>query len=360
MTVTGTEHGGDVAGYELAYGRKPVDFSASLNPFGMPEGVRRAARRAVDDAAAYPDPECGRLRRGLAEDLGVKAEWILCGNGAADVLFRIMLGARPARGLVTAPAFSEYENALVCAGAEVLFHPLSRVNDFLLDDGILAALAPDVDVVCLCQPNNPTGQTIRRDLLAAILSRCEENGTLLVMDECFVPFVDADQDVSILSRVRDFSRLVVVGSFTKLYAMAGLRLGFAVSSDAAFLDRMRRAGQPWSVSSIAQAAGCAALGERAYVEESLAALRVEREWLVRQFAGMGIHCLGEANYLFFSCGRKNLHQALAEKGILIRDCGNFRGLRAGDYRIAVRGRGDNEKLIAAVKTFLEAPGWDGE
>lgn len=347
-------HGGDVAGYELAHGRSPLDFSANLNPFGLPPGVARAARLAVDGAAAYPDPLCRKLRNALADHLGVGAERIVCGNGAADMIFRLMLAVKPAKALLTAPTFAEYENALRCAGAEIMFHALARERGFSPGDDLLDALRPDLDIVCLCQPNNPTGLLIDRDLLLEILRRCERNRTLLLVDECFVPFVDNPEKASLLPLAPEHPGLAILGSFTKLYAMAGLRLGFAVCSDPLLVDALYRAGQPWSVSSVAQAAGCAALSETAYVTESLAALRREREWLRGEFAGMGIRCAGEANYLFFHCDCPGLRDALAGEGILIRDCGNFRGLGRGDYRVAVRLREDNERLILAMRQITSA------
>lgn len=345
-------HGGDVTGYELAYGRPPLDFSASLNPFGLPCGVAAAAREAIDRSVPYPDPLCRKLRAALADRLGIGEESIFCGNGAADVIFRIALARRPKKALLTAPTFAEYEKALRCSGADIAYHFLKRKNAFALGRDFLETLTPDIGIAFVCQPNNPTGQLVDRELLREILKRCEDNGTLLALDECFVPFVDRPEEVSLLSSISAHPLLLIIGSFTKLYAMAGLRLGYAACSDRRFMEHIDRAGPPWSVSTVAQAAGLAALEETAYVSASLAALRAEREWLSGRLTAMGIASTGSANFLFFHCAYPNLHRSLADQGILIRNCGNFRGLTQGDFRIAVRLRHENEALIDALNQAL--------
>lgn len=346
-------HGGDIAGFERLHGRAPLDFSASLNPLGMPAGVTRAARDAVDKAEPYPDPLCRKLREAMADKLSLNADWIFCGNGAADVIHRLTLARRPARALLVAPSFAEYERALHIAGCEIVYHDLDREGAFAIDKRYLERLTPDIDIAFLCQPNNPTGGLLDREFIVRALGRCEQNGTLLVVDECFVPFVDAPDSVGMTGWLGEHPSLFLLGSFTKLYAMAGLRLGFGLCSDIVLVEQVCAAGQPWSVSSVAQAAGLAALAEDAYVEESLAVVRRERQWLAEQLRALGIEPAGEANYLFFHTDIPRLADALAEDGILIRDCANFRGLRRGDYRIAVRSRDENARLIAALRRIAE-------
>ncbi len=345
-------HGGDGVGFALRYGRPPLDFSASLNPLGLPAGVARAAREAVDAAESYPDPLCRALRDAMSAAMGVRPEWIVCGNGAADVIHRLVLARRPARALLAAPSFAEYERALLLLGCDVAFHPLERGAGFAVDERYLARLTPGVDIAFLCQPNNPTGRAVPRDLLLAALRRAARNGTLLVVDECFVPFLDDPDAATLLPWLRDYPSLFLLGSFTKLYAIAGLRLGYGLCADAALVDALHGAGQPWGVSSVAQAAGAAALAETAYVAASRDYVRGERERLRGELSGLGIAATGEANYLFFHSDAPGLAGRLAEDGILIRDCANFRGLEAGDYRVAVRTRGENARLVAALGRAL--------
>lgn len=347
-------HGGDVAGYEMRYGRPPLDFSASLNPLGTPPAVAEAARKAVADAAPYPDPLCRRLSAALADSLGVDAQTVFCGNGAADVIYRFVLARRPRTALIPAPSFAEYEQALRCVECATVFHPLSRADGFRLDESVLEKITDDIDVVFLCQPNNPTGQPVEPEFLAAILQRCEATGTILFLDECFCCFVDEPERHSLMHRIGDSRNLFILGSFTKLYAMAGLRLGYGVCGDAGLMARLYAMGQPWTVSNVAQAAGLAALGETEYVNGSLRLLRREKERFASILTALGLEIIGSgANYLFFHSDIPDLFPRLADAGILIRDCSNFRGLGPGYFRVAVRKREDNDCLVAALRTLMD-------
>ena len=183
-------HGGDVKGYALQYGRKPLDFSANVSPFGVPEGVKQAVMDSLAWGAEYPDPLCRELRQALGEHLGLPAEWILCGNGASDLLFRLAGAVKPKRALLTAPAFSEYEGALRPHQCQLDRFPLRAENGFCLTEEFLNWITPETDLIFLCQPNNPTGRTTDRALLLCILRRCRETKTILALDECFLDFVD--------------------------------------------------------------------------------------------------------------------------------------------------------------------------
>ena len=151
-------HGGDWAGFEAQSGRPPLDFSANVSPLGLPESVRRAVEASLPHADRYPDPLCRALRAKLAPHEGIPAESILCGNGAADLIFRLAWAAKPRTALVTAPTFAEYAAALESAGCAVRRHFLQAEVDFAVTDSILSSITPVVDMVFLCQPTNPAGQ----------------------------------------------------------------------------------------------------------------------------------------------------------------------------------------------------------
>lgn len=341
-------HGGDWAGYEAQYGTAPLDFSANISPLGLPPAVREAAVRSLDQAASYPDPLCRALSGALAQAEGVDPDWCLCGNGAADLIYRAALARRPARALVTAPAFSEYEAALELVQCRTDRFVLREEDDFGLDQGFVEAVGPETDMVFLCQPNNPTGRAVPRPLLERVLERCRAVGALLVVDECFCDFLDDPGGFTMTGLLGEYGNLLVLKAFTKLYAMAGLRLGYCLCADTALLGRMRRAGQPWAVSGPAQAAGIAALKETDYVEAVRALIRAERPRLAAELGRLGLRVIpGEANYLLFY-SPVPLGEALRRRGVLIRDCSNYHGLGRGWYRTAVRGREDNGRLIAAL------------
>ena len=346
-------HGGDWAGYEAQYGGKPLDFSANVSPLGLPQGVRDVVVQSLEAAERYPDPLCRALRGAVAGAEQVSADWVLCGNGAADLIYRAVLAKCPRRALVTAPAFAEYEAALelVRCGIDRFF--LKESEDFALGEDILEAIAPDTDMVFLCQPNNPTGRTIPSPLIAAVLERCQEADALLVVDECFCGLLDEPEAFTAKGLLGAYPNLLVLKAFTKLYAMAGLRLGYCLCSDAALLDVMARAGQPWAVSGPAQAAGIAALNEREYVQAVRGLTAGERPRLAGELSRLGLRVIpGEANYLLFF-SQTPLLEPLRERGILIRDCGNYEGLCDGWYRTAVRTREENRRLTAALEDILK-------
>ena len=176
-------HGGDWMGYRERFGRDALDFSANVSPLGLPEGVAQAIREALTEADRYPDPLCRTLRAALSEAEGLPAEQILCGNGAADLIFRLVWAAKPRRALVTAPTFAEYAAALDTAGCEVKRFFLREAEDFAVTDALVDAVDESTDMVFLCQPNNPTGQLAALPLVEQILRRCAACGTLLVVDD---------------------------------------------------------------------------------------------------------------------------------------------------------------------------------
>ena len=345
-------HGGDWAGFEQEYGGLPLDFSANISPLGVPDGVRRAIAEAAAEADRYPDPLCRAVSAAIAASEGCSTDFVLCGNGAADLLFRLALARRPRRALIPAPAFAEYAAALETVDCAVERYVLREENGFLVDEGFLAAIRPGIDMVFLCEPNNPTGRTTPPALLRRVLDRCGEVGALLVVDECFSDFLDDPEAHTLTGQLAGHSGLLILKAFTKLYAMAGVRLGYCLCADGALLDAMRCSGQPWAVSTLAQAAGIAALKETDYVARVRALIQRERPFLAEGLKTLGLRVIpGEANYLLFRSGRP-LVEPLRRRGILLRSCGNYPGLDESWYRTAVRTRTENERLLTALGEVL--------
>jgi threonine-phosphate decarboxylase len=250
------DHGGDI----YAENRKIIDFSVNVNPLGMPESVKRAAREAVDACAAYPDHDCRALREAISERFGAEPETIICGNGASDLIYRLLAALKPAVTLLAAPTFSEYGKAALSAGGAVRRHALEASASFDLGEDIAGELDGSGGLVFLCNPNNPTGRLIRPAQLEGIAEECRRRGIFLAVDECFLELSEGYAD-SLIKCVGGNGGLFVLRAFTKDYAMPGLRLGYGFCSDGKLLDKMRSLGQPWGVSLPAQAAGIAACRE---------------------------------------------------------------------------------------------------
>lgn len=343
-------HGGDTESYWLEYGRYPLDFSANCNPLGVPAGVEQAISDAAAHADSYPDPLCRELGATITKSMGISPQQVLCGNGAADLIYRLVLARKPKRALVPVPSFAEYELALHMVGCEVIRHPLKAEHGFSLTESILTtALEPGTEMLFLCNPHNPTGLTIDPPLLQHILETCERNRILLVMDECFNGFLNEPKKHTLRRHLSEYEHLLVIDAFTKLYGMAGVRLGYCLSGNEALLGEMRRAGQPWAVSSLAQAAGIAALKEHQYIQKARVLIRKERKFLINQLQRLGIKTYrGEANFIFFYTEIPRLAERMREAGILIRDCSNYAGLSEGYYRIAVCTHDQNLRLLETL------------
>lgn len=341
-------HGGDI--YTRAY---RLDFSANINPFGMPPSVKEAAVKGVELSEHYPDVECRKLREAISCQEEIPAEWILCGNGAAELIFALALALRPRRALLVTPGFAEYEQALRAADCEIIYYECRPEKGFLIEEDYLEQITEKLDLVFLCNPNNPTGLLIPEELLEQILERCREKQVLAVLDECFNGLTDQGERLTMKRMLRGNPWLFLLKAFTKLYGMAGLRLGYGISCDAQLLWRMGQVLQPWNVSLPAQMAGTAALQEQEFAKKSQRYLSREREWLRGELERLGFFCYdSRANYIFFR-GPEDLWQCCMEQGILIRDCSNYRGLEPGYFRVAVRTRQENRELLQILKIILE-------
>ena len=350
--MTKLVHGGDIyTAMEKGTAKEEIlDYSANINPLGMPEGVKRAIGKVLDDCDHYPDPLCRRLARAVAEKEGVPEERLIFGNGAADLIFRLTAAIKPENALIPAPTFAEYEQALRSAGCGVGIHALCEENGFALGEGFLSELTDDLDLIFLSNPNNPTGRLIERDFLRKVLGLCEKKNIFAVVDECFLDFVTDPQAVTVKDWTAEYTRLFILRAFTKNYAMPGLRLGYALCGDRKFLERMQEMLQPWNVSLPAQVAGVAALqGAEGYLEETREVVARGRAFLREGLEACGFPVYGSrANYVFFK-GRPGLYREALAAGFLIRDCGNYRGIPEGFFRVAVRTEEENERLMAWLR-----------
>ena len=348
-------HGGDI--YR---NRVKLDFSVNINPLGMPEESVRAAKEALEGCGVYPDYMGEALCDALAEKEGTERGQVILGNGAAELIYAVCAAVRnereerlekggwsPIRVLTAAPSFQEYEAAAEAAGGETLFYTQKEEEGFLLTEGILELLDRQrPQILFLCNPGNPTGVLIPQPLLERIAALCERTGTRLCVDECFLPFLEEEGRLTLKHRLEEFPHLIVLRAFTKVYAMPGLRLGYALTADTLFLERMKRSMQPWNTSIPAQAAGLAALSAKGYLERTRSLIREEKAWLKEALSGgLAEKVYGStADYLFFRA-RPDLKERLLEEGILIRSCEGFRGLGPGFFRIGIRTHEENEELI---------------
>lgn len=343
-------HGGNLAWAATLAGCPPdaiLDFSASINPLGPPASALDAIQAAFPALRAYPDPGYTRLCDRLSQWHGISPEWVLPGNGSAELLTWACreLAEQPATVLVT-PAFGDYGRALRSAGAIVHPWPMEMEADHrppvpLTDGGVL-----------LNNPHNPTGHLWSREELQPLI----EAAALVVVDEAFMDFLPPGQDQSVIDWVARYPQLVVLRSLTKFYSLPGLRLGYAIAHP----DRLHRWQQwrdPWPVNALAVAAAEAVIADQTFQQSTWDWLAAARPLLAAGLTALpGLNPLpGVANFLLVRSQQSvpPLQAALLRQHrVLIRDCLSFPELGDRYFRVAIRTLTENEKLLAAVADVL--------
>jgi threonine-phosphate decarboxylase len=352
-------HGGDLHTASAVFGVNEaewLDFSANINPLGPPKRVVEMLQQQMHTIIRYPDPAQRIFRKTLAEKLQVSEEMLLAGNGAAECMALAILGRTPCRVGVINPCFSEYATLAKQFGAEVLTCTAEAENRFWPDDQALYALFQQVDLIFLGHPNNPTGQCATKDQLYKLAEWAMKTRTDLVVDEAFLDFLPSDKQVTLLYELSRYPRVIIVRSMTKLYAIPGLRLGYLVAQPDV-VTRMREKQVSWSVNQLALLAGELCLHEEDYVDKTRQLIQIERDFLIAGIEGFGWQVWpGEANFLLVHLPAKmnaeDLQKKLGQKGVLIRNCAMYPGLSPQDFRIAVRTREENERLVHAMQEVL--------
>jgi threonine-phosphate decarboxylase len=323
-----------------------LDFSQNINPRGAPPEALQAARRALEEESGhYPDLEYTELRSALAAYLGVPPEKVVPTNGGAEAVFLAAGAAEAGGALVLEPTFSEYAAAARASGMEVVRRVVRRPDEgFGFDHAALDDLG-GISVVFLCNPNNPTGDSLGYREVLDVADRVREAGPVLVVDEAFADFVP---EISVCAMVDE--GLWVARSFTKFFAIPGLRLGCLVCDDA---QRVRMLQPSWPVNAVAAAAGIAAVRDGSFAEASVAeVVRLRRELFGALDDLDGLQPFpGAANFLLVR-GPEGLAGRLARRGVLVRGCGPFVGLGPDYFRVAVRGEEENGRLISALREEL--------
>ncbi|MDE7424783.1 MAG: aminotransferase class I/II-fold pyridoxal phosphate-dependent enzyme [Lachnospiraceae bacterium] len=340
-------HGGDIYGKQI-----DLDFSVNVNPLGMPKGGVEAAMEGIGYASQYPDYNCTELKGKIAEKKKIDRENILVGNGAAELIFAFCQSIHPCTALAVAPCFGEYERAVQSVGGHMKYVPLSKKADFEIQEDFVSMITDEIDIVFICNPNNPTGKLIPKEIMRSIIRKCKETNTYLCVDECFLPFLPNEEEYTLLGS--KYPHVIILRAFTKIYGMPGLRLGYAACEDKELLYKTRMVLQPWNVSIPAQMAGIAALEDESYLKETHRLIQKERNYLKEEMEkGLAEKVYdSKGNFLLFKA-QEDLAEQLLKKKILIRDCSNFPNLSRGYFRICVSGHKENMELVKRWKEMSE-------
>lgn len=351
-----TGHGGNIHKASQMSGlplKQILDFSASINPLGVPKSAASAIRKSIRLLPHYPEPFAESLASRIGEHYGVSAESVICGNGSTELIYLLPRVLKSKRVLVTSPSFSEYERACKSNQPSVVSCQLLKAeNNFDINADAFIGYMKGCNLAFLCNPNNPTGRLLRKKDVLKIANAAEESECYLVIDEAFMDFCS---DETVIEHVSRNPYLIVLRSMTKFYALAGLRLGFGVFPiRVAKMIKMQK--EPWTVNCIADAVGRAVLEDTAYQTESLAMMRREKQYLEAGLTRLGIKYVpSSANYYLIRMkNAQEVIHALSKKGILLRDCSNFDGLSETYLRIAVRSRTENRILLKELSELCRA------
>jgi threonine-phosphate decarboxylase len=355
-------HGGQLRTLAAQFGIEEeslLDFSASISPYPPSDASIDTLCKSIRERTVvtrYPETNYIALKDAIAQYLGVATNSICAGNGGMALLAAVLRVLKSRKCLVLAPAFAEYERVLTSCDVKQCILGLSEEDGFAINaERILDRLRTvEADVLLLANPHSPSGRLYTAAELIELQRRAANLGVDTIVDEAFIDYAP---DESLCCGAVRTTRLAVLRSLTKFFAMPGLRVGYAVAHPE-ICAKLDAAMPLWPVDSIAAEAACLALWDATWIEEIRENNRRERVWLAERLWELGVEVFpGAANYLLFKIGEKVdgmelWRKLIVEHGIVIRSCANFQGLGSWHFRVAVRTRGENERLIAALGDYL--------
>lgn len=363
-----------------------LDYSSNINPYGIPESLKSRIIENLEILERYPDPDYVELREKLANLNNVNLPDIILGNGATEIIFLFMKVINPKKILIVSPTFGEYERAVKAVGTsrnsidlscsddnknienkeiEIEYFELKESDDFKLNIGNLKnQLEKKYDLLIICNPNNPTGKFLKLAQTEEILKECNKYDTKLFIDEAFIEFLADGMKESIINTEENKKNLFVTRAFTKFFAIPGLRLGYGMYFDKELEQKISEKKEPWSVNNIAELAGLTVLDDTEYIEKTLKWITKEKIYMyekLNEISGIKVYetevnfITGKIDEKLFSEGLnvKILREKMLEQGILIRDASNFKFLDERFFRLAIKDRASNDRVIEVLKGIFQ-------
>jgi threonine-phosphate decarboxylase len=356
-------HGGEVldaAGKSGLKREEILDFSSNVNPLGPSEKALEAAKNSFKEIPSYPDSNSAELRQAISSRFGgLSRNNVIVGNGSTELiyLFAEAFLKRGETAIIPAPTFGEYESAVRKTGETPKFVKLD--GNFNIDEGAFTHEMAGAKIVFLCNPNNPTSILIPSETLTEIFDMALKQDSLVFLDEDFLEFVENEKALSFINKIKDYPNLFILRSFTKIFGLTGLRVGYGIANEE-IINILSCAKIPWNVNCLAQATAVAALKDEDHLRVTRELVKKEKAQLLAElstFKSFKVYP-PDANFVFIDIRKSGLTAAelsdkLLRQGILIRDCTSFRGLDEYFIRVAVKTHTDNESLIAALKRTVK-------
>lgn len=357
MNKTLNNHGGDIYTDGLLKGKKLLDYSSNINLLGVPNSFYEGMKEALELVNHYPDIQYRSTKDAIINyhNISINKENIILGNGAAEVLDLAISTLKSI--CIIAPSFSEYEISAKKYGLEIEYSYLKEDMTYDYKD-ILEKLRV-CDGIIIANPNNPNGSNINKEKFEEILKYCEEEDKRIIIDEAFIEFSE-DNKLSFIDEVNGYKSLIIIRAITKFFALPGIRLGWAISSDNEMLSIIRDRQLPWNINTFAAVSLKYLLEDDEYIKKSLEVNRLEKDTLIQALRNLNLfEKVYESNSNFILCKLnkvtdKELYDFSLDKGILIRKCGNYRGLNNSFTRLAVKSRENNNILLDVLKSFEDS------
>ena len=351
-------HGGNIEELSRNYNldkNKLIDFSANINPLGMNKKVKEIIIQSLAEIEKYPDITYFDLKASISKYERVESEDVALGNGAAEVIFNLVRAIKPKKVLIPAPTFGEYEEAALSVNSEIKYFYLKEDKNWIIDEEINNYINKDIDMVFICNPNNPTGALISKTTIINIIKKAKFTNTIVVIDESFLDFIKEAEDYSAINLINEYNNVFIIKSMTKLFAMPGIRIGYGICKNKEILKKIEEVSVPWNINILAEKAAIYSLKEREYINKTLLYIEEEKTYLFEELNKLKNIKVFEpsVNFIMFKLEKEmDLKLELMKKNIIIRSCSNYEGLSNKYYRVAVRNREENIILIEALKNII--------
>ncbi|MCR4693805.1 MAG: aminotransferase class I/II-fold pyridoxal phosphate-dependent enzyme [Pseudobutyrivibrio sp.] len=352
-------HGSDLEKIEKIYGIKKeniVSFSANVNPLGISPKLREELASHIDCITTYPDRDYVSLRQSIADYCSTEVDNIIVGNGSTELISLFIQIQKPAKALVLGPTYSEYEREIALGGGKTIYYPLTEENNFALDvDNFISKLSENIDLIVLCNPNNPTGSAVNNHQMRKILDACKEKNIFVMVDETYVEFAENLEEITSIPLTRTYENIVILRGTSKFFAAPGLRLGYAVCSNRDLMQVMNQRKDPWSINSIAVIAGNIMFADQSYIHETRELIAKERKRMYDLFLHSNMYkpFWPQGNFMLLKITKDgltsgDLFDRCIKECCMIRDCSTFPYLGENYIRFCFMNRADNDKLSSIL------------
>lgn len=349
-------HGSDLEKIEAIYGIKKeeiVSFSANVNPLGISPKLKEGIASHIDAITTYPDRDYTSLRECIATYCGTQKDHVIVGNGSTELISLFISVTHPKHAMILGPTYSEYEREISLAGGSTRYFPLKAGDDFQLDlEALKSRLTDDLDLLVLCNPNNPTSSCVDRATMRQILDVCKEHDIYVMVDETYVEFAPDVAAATSIPLTDDYNNIVILRGTSKFFAAPGLRLGYAITGNMDLLHHIQEVKNPWMINSLAVVAGELMFQDKDYIRETRDLICSERDRMYDIFlkSDRFTPYRPNANFMLLHIDEESLDaQTLFDRCIrqkmMIRDCSTFPFLSEEYIRICFMMPKDNNRLM---------------